>query len=205
MRHILLPALFLLFAISIYGQTDNPPPQSCTLKLSQAPAVRGVKLGMTVDDLLALFPGSSDSGGIQHALSAADGYSNFGAAAFSISPSDWPNKERYAGISHYYIRLFDRRIVAFDVNYESFPVGPRWKTADELIQRFSDSLHLPGSKDWIPDPNVTGKRLKCDGFEVFVSSDSDRSVISFRNRSWVQTQRDRLAAFEDQKRREFKP
>ena len=205
MRHLLVSSLLLLIAISTYGQTDNPAPQPCTLKLSQAPAVRGVKLGMTIDELLPLFPGAGDSGVINGVLSRAEGYSNFGAASFFITPSDWGNKEHYTGVGSYFFRVFDRRVVGLDVNYDRFPAGPRWKNADELIQRFSESYHLPAPRKWTPDPDNTRKRLKCDGFEITAAAESDRGIISFQNRSWVETQKDRLAAFEDQKRREFKP
>jgi hypothetical protein len=205
MKHILLSACLLLIAISTNGQTNNPALQPCSLQLSRAPAIRGVKLGMTVDELLSLFPGSSDSLGIKDRLAAAEGYSNFGAASFPITPSNWASKERFAGVSYYDFRVFDRRVVRFDVYYEGFPTGARWQDTDDLIQRFSDSLHLPGPKDWVKDEGSSRKRLKCDGFEISASADNDRGSIAFITRSWLQTQRERLAAFEDQKRREFKP
>jgi hypothetical protein len=206
MRHILVSASVLLIAISTYGQSDSPP-QPCTLKLSQAPAVRGVKLGMTVDELLPLFPGSSDSLGIKNVLSAAEGFPRFGDTTFSISPSSWGNKEWFAGISSYFFHTFDRRIIALTVQYDGFPSGARWKSADDLIQKFSDSLHLPGPKEWAPDPNNPYnpiKKLKCDGFEVTVSA-GDQGSIYFYTGGWEGTKRERLAAFEEQKRREFKP
>jgi hypothetical protein len=204
MRHILLSAFLLLTAISTYGQTDSPP-QPCTLKLSQAPAVRGMKLGMTVDELFPLMPGSSDNAGYKQILSAAEGYPKFGDAAFSIFPSSWGNKERFAGISDLWVHTFDRRIIGLTVRYEQFPSGARWKNADDLIQRFSDSLHLPGPKEWGPDPFSTSvKKLKCDGFEVTVSA-GDQGSINFYTSSWEGTRKERLAAFEEQKRREFKP
>src|SRR4030095_7098060 len=110
MRHILVSASLLLIAISTYGQTDSPQPQPCTLKLSQAPAVRGVKLGMTVDELFPLFPGMSDNAEVQRTISAAEGFPNFGEVAFSIYPSNWGNKEQFAGISNVWVHAFDRRI-----------------------------------------------------------------------------------------------
>ena len=58
MKHILVSAAFLLLTISAQAQTADPHP--CTLKLSQAPAVRGVKLDMTADELFSLFPGLSE-------------------------------------------------------------------------------------------------------------------------------------------------
>jgi hypothetical protein len=193
----------LLIAISTYGQSDSPP-QPCTLKLSQAPAVRGVKLGMTVDELFALFPGSSDSLNIKQTLSAAEGFPKFGDAYFGISPSSWGNKERFAGINYYSLHTFDRRIIGLSVQYDGFPSGARWKSTDDLIQRFSDSLHLPGPKEWGPDPNNPVKKLKCDGFEVTVSA-GDQASIYFYTSGWEGPKRERLAAFEEQKRREFKP
>jgi len=205
MRHILLSAFLLLTAVSTYGQTGSPPPQPCTLKISQAPSVRGLKLGMTMDELFPLFPGMSDSEGIKQTLSTAESFPKFGDTAFSINPLSWGNKERFAGISDVWVHTFDRRIIGLSVRYDEFPGGARWKNADDLIQRFSDSLHLPGPKEWGPDPyNTSVKKLMCDGFEVAVSA-GDRGSISFYTHSWEGIRKERLAAFEEQKRRDFKP
>ena len=203
MRHILVSSLLLVFAISTYSQTDNPP-QACTLKLSQAPAVRGVKLGMAVDELLPLFPGSAESNGIKGALSSADTFPQFGETSFGLTPTDWGSPPRFAGIGYFFFRFFDRRVVSFEAQYLRFPSGARWRSPDELIQRFSDSFHLPGPKDWVTDPGVAGKRLKCDGFEVVVNA-GDQAAITFYTRAWDGTKKERQAAFEEQKRREFNP
>jgi hypothetical protein len=206
MRQILLFGFLLLSAISTYSQADNSP-QQCTLKLSQAPAVRGVKLGMTVDELLPLFPVNSDSAGIKDTLARAEGYPQLGGIGFGINPSNWENKERFAGITDYYFYVFDRRVVSFTVRYHRFPDGARWKNPDDLIQRFSDAFHLPGPKDWVPDRStspITTEKLKCDGFEVTVSG-GDQGSIGFYTNSWEGIRKERVAAFEEQKRREFKP
>jgi len=143
MKKILFSASLLLMAISVYGQTAGPQPQPCTLKLSQAPSVRGVKLDMTLDELFALFPGSSNEGRITQALSQSEGYDRFGEAGFSIAPTTYSTKDRFAGISVYFVDSFDRRIVSFTAVYDRFPKGPRWHSVDDLIQRFAESFHLP--------------------------------------------------------------
>jgi hypothetical protein len=204
MRHIFLSASLLLIAVSVYGETDNAPPQPCTLKFSQAPAVRGVKLGMTVDELLLLFPGSSDSDLVKYPLARADGFPQWGETSFGLNPSNWGNKERFTGITEYFFRFFDRRVVLFSARYERFPKGARWSNTDDLIQRFSDSFHLPGPKEWEPEPSGVGKHLKCDGFEVVVTGD-DQGAITFYTRGWEGTKKEREAAFEEQKRHEFNP
>ena len=202
MRHILFPAAFLLFSISAYGQTAGAQP--CTLKLSQAPAVRGVKLDMTVDELFAMFPGLSERVG---SLVNAEGYPNFGFTSFGITPSNYSTKDRFVGIDQYYVRLFDRRVVSLDVNYPPFPTGARWRNTDDLVQIFAESLHLPSSKSWAVEEGYPRRKLDCDGFQIAVSAANDRTNIGFTNKNagWEKTQKERLAAFEEQKRREFKP
>jgi len=202
MRQIRLSAFLLFTAISTYGQTSSPPLQPCTLKLSQAPSVRGLKLNMTVDELLPLLP-DSESDAVKNALRKSEGYPQFGEIWFDSSPSNWASKDRFAGISAYNFRFFDRRLVGLSARYDSFPTGARWKNVDDLIQRFSDSFHLPGPKDWESGPTI--KRLKCDGFEVSVYAGGDQASISFFTPSWEGTKKERLAAFEEQRRREFKP
>jgi len=129
MKHLLLSASLLLISFAAYGQTNSPPAQPCTLKIAQAPAVRGVKLGMMLDEVLPLFPGTSESGAVKHALSTAEGYPNFGYAYVGLDPSSWGNAERFAGINSYFISTFDRRIVGVTITYKQFPEGAHWKNA----------------------------------------------------------------------------
>lgn len=204
MRQILLLGFLLLTAISTYSQSDGPS-QPCTLKLSQAPAVHGVKLGMTVDELFALFPGSGDKAGLKETLSAADGYSNFGYASFQLTPSLYSTKDNFAGIETYSIQSFDRRVVGFNVSYVAFPTGARWRNPDDLVQRFTESLHLPSPKNWTAELGSPHRTLNCDGFQTMVSAANEHALISFTNRGWERTQKERFAAFEEQKRRDFKP
>src|SRR5215471_5919827 len=101
----------LMFATPTFAQSSATPAPACTLKLANAPEVRGVRLGMTVDELFTLFPGSSDSGLIKSNLAQAEGFPHFGESMFGIVPSNWGNKDRFAGISEYSLQVFDRRIV----------------------------------------------------------------------------------------------
>src|SRR3954462_3521440 len=78
MRRIVFSAAFLLILVSSYGETAAQQSSACPLKLSQAPAVRGVKLDMNVDEFLSLFPGSSEHEFIKTHLVMADAYPQFG-------------------------------------------------------------------------------------------------------------------------------
>src|ERR1700756_3299974 len=128
---LLMVALLLMASLSSLGQSStSPAPAPCTLTLAQAPAIRGVKLGMTVDEFLSLFPGSNDNVQVKQALSEADGYPRFGQAGFGISPASYPTKDRFEGISTYIVQSFDGRIMQFGVYYEQFPKGARWTHVD---------------------------------------------------------------------------
>ena len=204
MRHLLVSVVFLFLTISLQGQTAGMPTPPCRLKTSQAPAVRGVKLDMTADELVSLFPGLDDRLNLKQRLSQAEGYSSFGYFVFNIDPASYSTKDKFAGIALYGVQLFDRRVVTLYVYYPTFPSGARWQNIDDLVQRFADSLHLPHAQDWTYESS-TQKRLMCDGFVIVVNSDNDRAVITFDDARWVQRQKERLTAFEEQKRREFKP
>ncbi len=201
MKHIVVSAALLLLTTSVYGQTASAQP--CTLKLSQAPAVRGLKLDMTLDELFEQFPGLAERVG---RLAGSNAFPNFGYSSFNISPSDYSTKDRFSGINGIHIGAFDRRIVSLDVDYMAFPAGARWRNTGDLVQRFAESLHLPNSKDWTADENVPRRRINCEGFEILIDNVNDSAHIRFATpKSWAQTQKDRFAAFEEQKRREFKP
>ena len=203
MKHILISVTFLFLTIPAFGQIANAQP--CTLKASQAPPVRGVRLDMMADELFPLFSSSTeDSARIKQSLTAVEGYPHFGYAYFGLNLSDFANREQVAGINYLSVGLFDRRVVSLTVQYERFPKGANWKNTDDLIQKFSDAFHLPGPNEWVNDPGQGRKILRCNGFEVTVSS-GDPASIAFVNRDWVQTQKDRTAAFEEQRRRDFKP
>jgi len=203
MKHILISVTFLLLTIPAFGQTANSQP--CTLKPSQAPSVRGVRLDMMADELFPLFSSSTeDSARIKQSLAAAEAYPNFGYAYIGLNLSDFANREQVAGIDYVSVGFFDRRVVSLTVQYERFPKGANWKNIDELIQRFSDAFHLPGPNEWVNEPGLGRKILRCNGFEVTVSH-GEQAAIAFVNRDWQQTQKDRTAAFEEQRRRDFKP
>jgi hypothetical protein len=203
MKRIFLAAICTLTALSAYGQAQTALPgvSPCTLDVAQAPAIRGVKLGMTVDELLAVFPGSAENQQIKRSLAEAEGNPRFGAAFFSISPTG----ERFAGISNYAVQAFDRRIVGLYVAYEGPPNGPRWTNVDDLAEKFVESFKLPSTANWLLDRSDIRRGLQCHGFQVFALISGDRATLMLVEPEWMQTQKTRLAAYEEQKRREFKP
>jgi hypothetical protein len=72
MKKALLIALVLGSVSTATAQTSNIGASGageCKLKLSQAPAIRGIHLGMTANEVLAVFPGAEKNVELRQRLS----------------------------------------------------------------------------------------------------------------------------------------
>lgn len=208
MKKILTVATLIVTALSAYSQTPiakvSPP---CTLKVSQAPAVRGIKLGMPAEDLLTLFPGSAGEDGIKASVSLADKYPNFGVVGMDIVPSRYSTRERYAGVGTFNFVLLDGRVAQYEVQYLSAPSGPTWRNIDDFIAKIADAFNVPAAKSWTAHQyNPTVKELKCDGFQLQASNVNLRGSLTVATfDAPFKTRQERMAAFEEKARREFRP
>jgi hypothetical protein len=208
MKSIFAATVLLLVAVPGNSQTPTDQPKPCSLKLPQSPAVRGVKLGMKTEDLLAMFPGSTDRGDIQHVLSKeVEGYPHWGVVTIQIGPGQYSTKARFEGIASYIFLLVDGRVGEYQVQYTPPPFGPKWLRPDDFIARLATAYELPSPANWTTDPNIFAvKTLKCDGFQLKASTMNLQGVltVSMTETSWM-TQRQRQEAFEENIRRGFKP
>ncbi|MEK6333937.1 MAG: hypothetical protein AABM67_03250 [Acidobacteriota bacterium] len=208
-RILLATVIFALAALSAYSQTQTPSAgtSACRVAVTQAPAIRGVKLGMKMDEVLALFPGSAENNDIKSAIAKAQGFPNFGLASLYLIPSQYSTKDRFAGISSFRVTFVDGRLNQYEVEYESPPGGPVWRRVDDWITKLSDSFKLPPASTWAADQNLSDRKsLTCDGFQVRASNMNFRGNLSVSTLDTpLQKQMERRAAYEEKLRREFKP
>jgi hypothetical protein len=203
MNRILFTCLLLLFiAGTLTGQTTDQSYTGCNLAREKAPAIRGVKLGMTSDELYALLPGIGE--GYKEVTVKARNFPQFGSASLSTSFVD---KDRFNGIEGFNFQLFDDHLVQYNVYYRgpnSVPRGPYWPNADDLIARIADTYHLPGPVNWVAESGA--KVLRCKGFEVYINTSSGAQILVREpGTPWVAEQKKRSDAFQEQLRRDFKP
>ena len=149
------------------SQTSNATAQekpSCQLTLAQAPVLSGLKLGMTPDQVLALFPGSKDDLEVRSRLSAPA--SQFGVSGFVITPAKYESKEKFAGINQITFTLLDGRISNFTIGYN----GPEYSHVDKFVAKFIEGTSLPAADQWeaYVGMDTQMKTLKCTDFEVRV-------------------------------------
>lgn len=203
MNRILFTCLLLLLvAGTLAGQTTDQSYAGCNLGREKAPVIRGIKLGMTSEEIHTLLPGLRED--YKDIVSSARNFPQFGAASLPASVID---KDRFNGIEGFNFQLFDDRVVLYFVYYRgpnSNPRGPYWPNSDDLVARFADAYHLPGLANWVSD---AGSRvLRCKGFEVRINGSNGAQVtVGELGNPWVAEQKKRREAYEEQLRRDFKP
>src|SRR6267378_5453056 len=105
------------------AQTNNPSGQdkpTCQLTLAGAPDIKGLRLGMTSEEVLALFPGSKEDAEVRTSLSRPP--SQFGVSSFLIRPEKYESKDKFAGVNQITFTLLDGRVSNFSVGYN----GPEY-------------------------------------------------------------------------------
>ncbi len=199
MNRIMFTCLLLLsVAGTLTGQTIDQSYTECNLAREKMPAIRGVKLGLTADELHTLLPGMRPD--YKDVVVSAGKSPNFGYAFLNANVVD-------KDIEGFNFTLFDDHVVQYTVYYRgpnSVPRGPYWPNTDDFIARFADSYHLPGPANWIA--NEGARILKCKGFEVRTNTPNGGQItVEEVGRPWVAEQKKRREAFEEQLRRDFKP
>jgi hypothetical protein len=200
---ILFSIALLAVPASSQSSTQQTGDAKCTAKYAQSLSIRGIHLGMSVDELLAMFPDVVNKESITQSLKAAQDYPNFGRAIIYLQPSGPISREKLAGISNISLTLFDNRVVAYSVGYEGLPRGAYWANLDEWVAKLSEKLNLPHPSQWIRSGN--SKTLNCDGIIVTAYNTGDGGSFSMHTEDFTKLLEERNRAYLEQKRREFKP
>lgn len=136
----------------------------CSLSISQAPVIKGLRLGITADEVLLRFPGSKDDSDLRAELSRPP--SQFGTSGFMIRPEKYENKAEFTEISLITFTLLDGHASAIHVGYK----GPEWPHVDKFVAKFVEGTNLPAVDQWSAYVGLDNqlKILTCTDFEVRV-------------------------------------
>lgn len=189
------------------GQTARPDGAGqamCTLTTAQAPEIGGLRLGMTAEQVLAVFPGSSEDSEVRAQVSKPP--SPLGVSSLIIKPEKYASKAKFAGIRELSFTLLDGHVTTFGGVYN----GPQWKHVDEFIAKFSEGRTLPAADAWeaYVGMDTQLKTLKCQGLEVAIFAGGDGGNLnSVRIEDTVarQTLKDRKAKAREKAKESAKP
>jgi hypothetical protein len=139
-------------------------PTACTLKISEAPAINRLKLGMTEAEVLAVFPGSKDDAELRSALSKPRG--PLGNSSFLLTPSKYESPAEYKAVNRVTFSMLDGRVSSFTINYN----GPEWPHVDRFVEKFVEGKELPAVDQWEPYAGMENqmKTLTCTDFSIRV-------------------------------------
>lgn len=169
--------LVICVALLTSGQTPNSSsPSKCSLTREQAPEIRGIRLGMSAEQLSALFPEDGNRQRIMEAVKQSKLSDNYGVGRLDLRAEKAVANPRLSGTDSITVELLDERVTSFHIFY----VGPEWKNVDQFVARLSDALRLSSSW-WVPEDELQ-RSLKCDGFRV------DAGAVNGVSRSWVRMQ-----------------
>ncbi len=160
-----------------YYAPGPPPPlptPTCNLSLAQAPVIHGISLGMSTDELLAVFPRSKEQNDIRQALARAD--IEYGRTSLYFPQNAYPDSKAFVNnLSHYQFEIFDGRVNSIYVGY-SFPSGIWNWDGNTWFDKISESLNLPLRENWSREHNT--RSIQCQGFSAStVGSGSDAHIV----------------------------
>jgi len=184
------------------GQTPSPPAKGkCLLTRAEAPEIRGIRLGMTPDQLLAVYPEDLNRLKVSEAIKESKRATNYGVGRFDLRPDRETPNPRFKGLNYITIELLDERVTSFHIGY----AGPQWSTADQFVEKLSEALHLP-REPWEGRGGVS-QSLKCDGFVVnaYASSDTAQNWVQVHDTSAPQVVEDRRQLAKEKERQAFRP
>jgi hypothetical protein len=202
MRYLALVALCCSMTTLCLGQTPSGPsakPQ-CRLTPEQAPEIRGVRLGMSMEKLMAAFPEDANRTTIETAVKNSKRSDNYGFSGGTLYPGNGGANEKFAGVIAIGVEILDERVSFFQVSYR----GPEWEDVDQFIAKLSDAFHLPKAELWKPAAAET-KSLACNGFEIRAYTGESSNAVLVRSSAAAEVVNDRREAAREKERRAFKP
>lgn len=166
-----------------------PAQEQCKLNVAQLPTLRGLRLGMTTEQVRSVFPGmqseaKGDLGQINTSVSR------------DYSGTNGPIFKDIYGID---FTFFDNKLVDFTIQYD---YSVHWDTLESFIAKVSESLRLPNL--WENEGGFS-KKLKCDGFIIRANNINRAGAIRFNDTSWLLVAQKRIHDEEEKRRQTFQP
>ncbi|PYT05261.1 MAG: hypothetical protein DMF60_12570 [Acidobacteria bacterium] len=162
---------------------------------------------MTTQELQALFPGSAarwakEPKKAREAREKAMAPTSSEPVSLAFDPATDAAKDQFASVDSVSVALYKGRVTDFSVIY----VGTEWNNIDQWVAKVSETLSLPGPREWVVGPSETpNKVLKCSGVEIEAATQGGGSSIRIRNTEYLKGLDDRANTLDEKKRRDFKP
>ena len=189
-----------LFALALaltptYAQAPSQPPAQSNCMLT----VRGIRLGMSLQQVLALLPNGSKRKETRDQIERAKTASSE-TVYVAFDPTG--DGEQFAGVDSISVGVHNGQVVDFTVSY----VGPTWRTIDEWVNKLAESFGLPNAKSWRAGPSENPNlMLSCKAVMIEAGIQGGGGSIRVRDTEHNKEMDRQKEAGEEKKRRDFKP
>ena len=198
MKYVTLLTFLTCVSLAAVGQTPSGPAAKCGLTRAQAPEIRGIRLGITSQQLLAMFPDDANHQRINEAIKQSKRADQYGFGRFDLRSDIETRDPRFAGVNYISIEMVDERVTTLTIAY----AGPEWNTVGQFVAKLSEALHLPLAS-WDPGTE-SSQSLKCDGFMVnaYLGQENTVRVLDTSARGVVANRRQMV---KEKERQAFRP
>ena len=193
---VLVLLAFAFVAGSASRQFAQSSQGRCALTEATAPTVRGIKLGMTAQQVVDLFPAVIKRREMKDDIARAKaGGSEIVYLAFE--PAGDGGGDRFAGVASVVTGVQKNRVVDFNITY----TGTSWGSIDEWIGKLAEAFKLPSAREWVAGPSENpNKVLKCSGIEIEAANQGGGCSVRVRT---AESHSDHTSSGENNK--QFKP
>ena len=195
-KRVLALVTLLVLTVSAYSQT------TCSLTAATAPSVRGLRLAMSTDEVLVLFPGSAKRKEMMAAVEKAKAATGSEPVYLSFYPATDSGKEQFAGVESVSAGFLKGRVADFTVVYGA----ATWSAIDDWVAKLSETFKLPAAQNWAVGPSENpNKVLRCEGIAMEASIQGGSASIRILSIEVLRAFQDRTTAAEERQRRDMKP
>jgi hypothetical protein len=137
----------------------------CGLSRAVEPSLYGIHLGMSLDDIVSLFPEAVDQTSVARALESSKSSKRAGSMRMLIeNRTGNPNLKE---VERLFFQFHNRRLFSLAVQYHS----PQWENTEEFVDQRRELLNvvtLPQANAWdsVAENSTSGMYLICDGIEI---------------------------------------
>lgn len=192
----------ILFCFNVYGQrTKKNAPKTtstiankvtkCDLLLKDAPVLRGLRLGMTEEELINFFEVSDKKDLVYSYKRDSAVIDNY----IEVSSIVFKKRKDYEDVYKLQLFFFDKKIYRIWFSYSTNSVS--FDNAQQFAKRISETFDLPFTA-WEYRDKINGE-LPCKEFQIGIRSSSNELILV--DKMAEQMIEDR----EEQKRNIFKP
>lgn len=134
----------------------------CKFSKKAIPALYGIQLGMSVEEIVSLFPESIEDPRIQKTLESSK--SSNSPPPMRILIENKTNREELSEVWRISFEFAKGHLFSFIVDYRA----PRWESADQFIDERGQLLNLTSADSWEAVEGLFGasKYLICDEVEI---------------------------------------